>query len=148
MKLRDMLAAAPFSRRTDAKAHSIRRIPMFAECDGRTVEALAAAATELDLDPGTELAVCGRSQREVFLLVEGAAEVVGGEKAPALCQGDTVGALEALAGGSSRFTVRTTSRARALVFSNAEFRQLVAEHPAVASVVLVGVARRHAFVAA
>ena len=151
MRLRNALVSlgSSLARRRDSKVEAIQAIPTFATCDGDALNAIASMTTELDLDAGVELAVQGRRQRQVFVLVEGSAEAVrDGETVAELRRGDPVGELEVVAGGSPRATVRTTTPTRALVIADQDFRQLVSERPAVASALLAAVARREVLCAA
>ena len=63
------------------------RVPLFAGCSKKELEALALIADEIDLSYGAVLTREGQPGREFFVLVEGTVDVNQG--------GDDVGTLEA-----------------------------------------------------
>src|SRR5207253_864882 len=76
----------------NAKIDLIKRAPLFARCTKKEIEQVAHLADEIDLREGKELTVEGQPGREVFVLIEGTAEVRRkGRKVNEMKKGDYFG---------------------------------------------------------
>ena len=62
------------------KVELLERIPLFANCSKRELDAIGGIADEIDLREGKELTREGRPGREFFVLVDGTADVVKNER--------------------------------------------------------------------
>jgi CRP-like cAMP-binding protein len=81
----------------------------------------------------------------VLVLVGGRADLSrDGRKFAELGPGDLVGELEAISRMPAPATVTTTAPTRVLAIWDAEFRELLRNHPAIAAAVLEAVASRQA----
>ena len=129
--------------RSDAKIELLKNVPLFAGCTKTELRRLASIADEIDLREGTVLTREGRPGREFFVLIEGTVRVdKGGRKVADLGRGDWLGEIALLTKAPRTATVTATSSVRSLVITEREFRQTVAEMPAIAMKVLTCVAER------
>lgn len=112
---------------TDPKVEKLARTPLFGRFSKRSLREAAALADELDVPQGTQLTIQGERGREVFVLVDGAAEVrQDGELVCELGPGELVGERAVLAGAPRSATVTTTEPTRLLVLTDRDFRRVVA----------------------
>jgi CRP-like cAMP-binding protein len=125
------------------KVELIKRIPLFARCTRKELEAVAAEADELDVREGKELTRQGERGREVIVLVEGTADVRrNGRRVNRLGAGDFLGEISVISGVPRTATVTTTSDARLLVLTDRAFKRVVDGMPSVQANVLRSVAER------
>jgi CRP-like cAMP-binding protein len=117
----------------NAKIELLKRVPLFAGCSKKELEALAVIADELDLDEGTTLTREGQPGREFFVLVDGTVCVTrGGDTVGELGGGAWFGEIALLARIPRTATVKATSRVRVLVVTDRAFRQVVETTPSIA----------------
>jgi CRP-like cAMP-binding protein len=127
----------------NAKIELLSRIPLFAGCSKAELREVALSASEVDLPKGEVLTREGERGREVFVLVEGTARVTrDGRKLADLRSGDWLGEIAILTHSPRTATVTATSPVRALVITDAAFRNVVETMPRVALKVLARVAER------
>ncbi|HVS84203.1 MAG TPA: cyclic nucleotide-binding domain-containing protein [Gaiellaceae bacterium] len=109
----------------DAKVDKLARTDMFGARSKRSLREVASLADELEVPEGTQLTVQGEQGREVFVLVDGAAEVrQDGELLRELGPGEVIGERAVLAGGPRTATVTTTEPSRVLVLTDRDFRRV------------------------
>jgi CRP/FNR family cyclic AMP-dependent transcriptional regulator len=129
--------------RKNAKIELMKRVPLFAQCSKRDLEAVASVADELDLREGKELTTQGRPGREFFVLVEGQADVKkNGRKIGTLKDGDFFGEIALVSNRPRTATVVATTPARVLVVTDRSFRRLMEESPSIQAKVLQALAER------
>lgn len=129
----------------DAKTALIRSLPLFADCTGEEVAAIAAVADEIDLPAGKELTVERAHGAEFVIIVEGSAAVSRGDSVLAtLGAGDHFGEVALLTGKPRNATVMSTSPVHALVVSGHSFVQLLDVAPGLRSKVEAAGALREA----
>lgn len=129
--------------RKNAKIELIKRVPLFAQCSKKELDAVAGVADELDIRQGKELTVQGRTGREFFVLVDGSADVrKDGRKVRTLAAGDFFGEIALVSHRPRTATVVASTPARVLVITDRSFRQLLERSPSIQTKVLRAVAER------
>jgi CRP-like cAMP-binding protein len=121
----------------DAWLNHLAQVPLFAECDKRELQHVAAATIEVSIEPGKVLVREGEAGHECFVIVEGTATVTRkGETIATLEAGAVVGELAPLTGGSRTMEV--------LVIGQRELNGLLDEVPGLAVRLLHNLADRMA----
>ena len=114
-------------------AARLKSIPLFAALDDKQRKVLAAWMDEVDVPAGKRLMGEGTFAYEFAILESGTASVVAGDrKLRDLGPGDFFGEIGLLATERRTASVETTSPARAIVMTGANFRAMVRELPQVA----------------
>ncbi len=127
----------------DAWLNHLAQVPLFAECDKKQLQQVAAATIEVNIDAGKVLVREGDPGHECFVILEGTASVVRkGENIATLGAGDVVGELAPLTGGNRTATVTAESAMDVLVIGQREFAGLLDEVPGLAVRVLQNLAHR------
>jgi len=125
------------------KIDLLRRIPLFAECSRRELEAAARAADELALPAGRVLMRQGARGRELVVLIEGEVTVErDGKPIAVLRGGDFLGELALLSGAPRTATVTAVTDLRTLVLDGVGFDRLLRDVPSVSAKVLRALAER------
>ena len=129
--------------RKDAKAELLRRVPLFALCSKRELGEVAGVADELHVPGGRTLTTEGRHDRDLVVIVEGAAEVRrSGRKIATLGAGDFLGEIALVTARPRTATVTTTTPSRLLVITERDFRDLMQRMPSITLKVLETVSAR------
>lgn len=129
--------------RKNSKIELLRRVPLFAKCSKRDLEAIAALADEIELPAGRELTKQGERGREFFVLVEGSAEVrKNNRKINALSAGDFFGEISLVTERERSATVTATAPVRALVLTKPAFSGLLRKSPGIQLKVLEAAVER------
>ncbi|MEJ6512464.1 MAG: cyclic nucleotide-binding domain-containing protein, partial [Acidimicrobiales bacterium] len=116
---------------------------LFAECDKRQLQQVAAAAVEISIDAGKVLVREGEPGHECFVIVTGSATVSrDGATVANLGPGAVVGELAPLTGGVRTATVTADSAMEVLVIAQREFNGLIEEVPGFAVQLLRNLAAR------
>jgi len=111
--------------RADTKTEKLARTDLFGGCSKRSLREVASLADELEVPEGTQLTVQGEQGREVFVLVDGAAEVrQDGEFLREVGPGEVLGERAVLEDRPRSATVTTTERSRVLVLTGRDFRRV------------------------
>lgn len=127
----------------DAWLDHLAQVPLFAECDKRQLQQVAAAAVEISIDPGKVLVREGEPGHECFVIVTGTATVSrDGSTIATLGPGAVVGELAPLTGGVRTATVTADSSMEVLVIAQREFNGLIEEVPGFAVQLLRNLAVR------
>lgn len=127
----------------NAKIELIKRAPLFSQCSGKELEAIALCADELTLQAGEELTRQGVRGREFVVIAEGSADVhKDGRRVNRLGAGDFLGEIALISGAPRTATVTTTSQTRVLVLTGSAFERLTAEQPSVHLSVLAALSQR------
>ena len=129
--------------RKDAKAELLRRVPLFALCSKRELGEIAGVADELHVPGGRTLTTEGKHDRDLVVIVEGAAEVRrSGRKIATLGAGDFLGEIALVTARPRTATVTTTTPSRLLVITERDFRDLMQRMPSITLKVLETVSAR------
>lgn len=111
---------------------ALRGVPLFADLSRRALKAVAQHADEIDLSSGAEIVSEGRLASEMFVILEGSADVSrDGTKVNELGPGDVVGEIGVLETHKRTATVTATSPIRAIVMYGPELTALESKMPEV-----------------
>lgn len=109
------------------------RIPLFRDVSKRSLRSIVSAATEIDIRSGTVIVREGHSDRYLYVLLEGSAEVTrGGRKRDSIGAGEFFGELAFLDGGPRTATVTATSDSRLMILSPTEMDGVIRDEPGLA----------------
>jgi CRP-like cAMP-binding protein len=115
-------------RRDDHEVDLLRRVPLFSACSTKELRRIAAIADELAFRQGKILTRQGGPGREMFVLLDGTVKVErNGVEVNVLGPGDFLGEGALVLGKPRNATITATSPLRALVISDAHFKQLLSE---------------------
>lgn len=121
----------------------LAQVPLFAECDKRQLQQVAAATIELSVEPGKVLVREGDAGHECFIIVSGTATVTSDGKTIAnIGPGAVVGELAPLSGLPRTATVTADSTMEVLVLAQRELNGLLDEVPGFAAQLLRSLAKR------
>jgi CRP/FNR family transcriptional regulator, cyclic AMP receptor protein len=121
----------------------LERVPLFAGCSRRELEAVAGALKEVRHREGHVIAKEGDTGIGFFVIAEGTAAVsIGGRPRTKLGPGDFFGEISLLDHGPRTATVTASSPIRLLGLTAWAFRGLVQQHPKIALNMLKVVAAR------
>lgn len=127
----------------DEKLDLLRRVPLFARCDGRQIERIGMLADEVDLPKGRVLMRQGERGEEMFVLIDGAVRVERDGRSTDMDRGgEFFGEIALLDGGPRTATVELTMDSRLLVISRREFHTMMDELPDLRLQVLEALAQR------
>lgn len=129
--------------RKNAKVEMLRKVPLFAHCSKKELDAVAGLADEVHLKEGRELIREGQRGHEFFVIVDG--EVVvrrKGRKLGTAGAGDFVGEMALVTGLPRNATVTTATPVRTLVVTARAFQRLLKSSPQIQSKVLRALAER------
>lgn len=128
----------------DAKVELLRGVPLFSACSKRELSRIAALADQVEVQEGTVLTREGDSGREFFVVVEGRARVLVGDRGrvTALGPGASFGEMSLLDQGPRSASVEAETDMQLLVLDARSFSTLLDEVPSVARKVLVAMAGR------
>jgi CRP/FNR family transcriptional regulator, cyclic AMP receptor protein len=127
----------------DKKVELIRDVPLFSHCSKKELAEVASLADEVDLPAGKEIIREGERGREFFVLLEGSADVIRGDrKIATLSSGDFAGEMALVSRQPRNATVETTTPVRALVITDQAFRSLMKRSDEIHLKVLEALAER------
>ena len=133
----------PAVLRKNAKIELLKRVPLFADCSKRELQAVAELADELELPAGRALTKEGARGAEFLVIADGEADVRRrGRKINTLGPGDFLGEIALVTGQPRTATVTTTKTSRLLVVTASGFRKLLRDMPSMQMKVLDALARR------
>jgi ATP-binding cassette, subfamily B, bacterial len=111
-------------------ADVIRRLPLSENLSTREINGIASLAREEQHPPGNELVREGEPGHVFYVLLDGQAEIVRGDRRVEIRNpGDFFGEIALIAHGTRTATVRATTRVRALAIRDREFRALLGREP-------------------
>lgn len=112
--------------RRDSKVDLLRSVPLFSAYSTRELRRIAAIADELSFRQGKVLTKQGGPGREMFILLEGTVKVErNGVQVNTLGPGDFLGEGALVLRKPRNATITALSPLRALVISDANFRDLL-----------------------
>ncbi|TMC07618.1 MAG: cyclic nucleotide-binding domain-containing protein [Chloroflexi bacterium] len=115
-----------FAVMADAKTAALAQVPLFAHCGPRELEFVASRTDEVEVAAGHPLVHQGQLGDTFYVLLDGRADVqVDGQARPALGPGDFFGEISMLDRGPATATVVTSTPARLMVMSHAQFRDAI-----------------------
>jgi CRP-like cAMP-binding protein len=110
----------------DAKTRALAGVALFSHCGPRDLEFVASHADEVEVEAGRQLVRQGQPGDTFYVLLEGQAGVeVDGRQRTALGPGDFFGEISMLDRGPATATVVTSTPARLMVMSHAQFRDAI-----------------------
>lgn len=128
---------------SDHKVEVLGRVPLFAHCSKKELEFLASRTDEVDVKADYALTRQGAPTDSFFVLLEGEAKVdVSGKARPVLKAGDFFGEIGMLDRGPATATVITTTPAKMMVMSHAQFRDAIKGNDELLSGVIAAMAER------
>jgi CRP/FNR family cyclic AMP-dependent transcriptional regulator len=127
----------------DVKVEALKRAPLFEGLSKKELRELARVTEDLKVDPGTVLCREGKVGREFFVIVDGTTEVTkGGKRIVSGSGGDFVGEIALLKTTKRTATVTATTPLRCFILTQADFRRVLDENPAVQLKVMRALAER------
>jgi len=132
------------SRQRDAKIDRLRSIELFKNADKKALEALASAADEATISPGTTLMSEGHLHNEGYIIVSGSVEVaVGGTVVAEIPAGELIGELALLTAKSvASATVTAKTEASVLVIPYNRFDKILDDNPTLTKAIATQLAHR------
>jgi CRP/FNR family transcriptional regulator, cyclic AMP receptor protein len=128
---------------SDPKIDALGRVPLFARCSRKELEFLITRTDEVDVSAGQTLIKQGNPGDTFYLLLDGQATVqVDGHDRPPLGPGSFFGEIGILDRGPATATVVTTTPARLMVMSHAQFRDAIKANDQLLSQVMATMAER------
>jgi len=122
---------------------SLKRLPIFAACSDRDLDAVARLSTTLDVPPGKVLATEGQPGFEFVVIRAGTVAVTrNGQKLAELGPGDYFGEISLIDGGPRTATVTAETPVTIEVVESREFDALMEKVPGLAQRLLKGLAAR------
>lgn len=111
---------------SNPKADALGRVPLFAGSARKELEFLATRTDEVSVEAGRTLIRQGNPSGSFYLILEGEVKVESdGKSRPPLKAGNFFGEISMLDGGPATATVVTTTPARLMVMSHAQFRDAI-----------------------
>ena len=128
---------------TEDKVTLLRSVPLFAELDGRSLQAIAMLARERDAAAGEVLMREGEPGDEFFVIVDGTVHVEqGGHRVRSMLAGGFLGEVALVEHAPRTATATCASACRLLTLGHFEFDRLLGAFPDVRTKVLAALARR------
>ena len=111
---------------SDSKVDALGKVGLFAGSSRRELEFLVTRTDEVEVEAGRTLITQGKPGDTFYLLLAGEATVeVDGRQRPPLKAGSFFGEISILDRGPATATVVTTTPARLMVMSHAQFRDAI-----------------------
>jgi CRP/FNR family transcriptional regulator, cyclic AMP receptor protein len=128
----------------DRKVDLLQGVSLFSACSKRELSRIASLADQIEVPKGKVLTREGESGSEFFVIVEGKARVVVGNRGrrSPLGPGASFGEMSLLDRGPRTATVEAASDMELLVLDARSFSSLLGEVPSVARKVLAAMAAR------
>ena len=127
----------------DGYPRHLASVPVFSNCTKRQLQEIGKVADELILPVGKVLARQGEVGFEMFILLDGTAEVTrDGQRMATVTAGDVVGELAVLSGHPRNATVTAETELRVLVLTHRGLSQLLDDIPGLAKHMLYEVTSR------
>jgi CRP/FNR family transcriptional regulator, cyclic AMP receptor protein len=136
-------AALSCGELSDSKVDALGQVPLFAGCTRKELAFLVTRTDEVDVPAGQTLIKQGSPGDTFYLLLDGEASVeVDGQDRPSLRTGSFFGEISMLDRGPATATVATTTPAKLMVMSHAQFRDAIKGDDRLLSLVMSAMAER------
>lgn len=127
----------------DDKLEILRAVPLFADLDERSLQAVAVLAREVAFKAGDVLMLEGETGGEFYVIVEGTVRIERGDRTiRSMTAGGFLGEIGLVGGGPRTATATAVSDVRLLEIRAHEFERLMATLPAVEKRVSAAIDRR------
>jgi CRP-like cAMP-binding protein len=127
----------------DRKLELLKTVPLFADLDERSLDAVGVLAREIEVPEGHVLMVEGESGDAFYVIVEGTIHVQrAGGVARSMTAGGFLGEIALLEGGPRTATATCVSDCRLLVIHRHEFDRLMSALPHIEHRIRTASARR------
>jgi CRP/FNR family transcriptional regulator, cyclic AMP receptor protein len=127
----------------DEKLALLKAVPLFADLDSRSLEAIGVLAREVDLPPDHVLMVEGEPGDRFYLLVEGTVRIDrGGAPLRSMTAGGFLGEIALLERGPRTATATCVTDCRLLAIERHEFERVLTAFPHIERRIRTAVARR------
>jgi CRP-like cAMP-binding protein len=127
----------------DGKVELLRKVPLFARLNKKSLQDVAHIADEIDLPAGKEMATEGDRGREFFVLLDGEAEVTkGGKRINTMKKGDFFGEIALVTKMPRTASVTATTDVEVLVITERDFGALLKRSPEVGRQIAEALAER------
>jgi CRP-like cAMP-binding protein len=127
----------------DRKTELLARVPLFATLEGRSLEAVATLAREVDAPAGTVLMRAGEPAESFYLIVSGTVHVERtGTPVRSMSDGGFVGEIALTERGARTATVTCATDCRLLVLGSFEFDRVTATFPDIRARIAATIKRR------
>jgi CRP/FNR family cyclic AMP-dependent transcriptional regulator len=128
---------------SNSMTESLKRLPIFAACSNKDLEAVARLSTTLDVAPGKVLATEGLPGQEFVVIRAGTVKVSrGGVELAELGPGDYFGEISLMDGGPRTATVTAKTPVTIEVVERRDFDSLLETVPGLAQRLMIGLATR------
>ena len=125
------------------KLDLLRRVPLFASCDGPDLEEISKIVEEIQTRERTVLTHEGRQEGHFFIVLSGSVRINReGRTVNMLGPGDFLGEIALLDGGPRTATATTEEPTTLLAIRNDAFHQLLDRSPTVRTAVLAAAGAR------
>ena len=125
------------------KVELLRKVPLFAHLNKKSLQDVAHIADEIDLPAGKEMATEGDRGREFFVLLDGEAEVTkGGKRINTMKKGDFFGEIALVTKMPRTASVTATTDVEVLVITERDFGALLKRSPEVGKQIAEALAER------
>ncbi len=126
-----------------SNAAFLARVPLFASCTPREIEAIEAVAQEHSYDTGQIIVTQGTPGQAFYTVLTGRVEIVrDGNSLGAFGPGDFFGEMSLLDSAPRSATIRAIEPVRCLMLSSWDFKALLERHPSIAIKLLEVLSRR------
>ena len=127
----------------EAPVDLLRRVPLFADLDGRELKQIASSMKERTFRSGDHVTEEGKGGVGFFVIADGSANVsVGGEQVRSLGPGDYFGEIGLIADIDRTATITAESELRCYGMTSWDFRPLVESNASIAWKMLQIMAQR------
>src|ERR687889_105038 len=128
---------------SDGKVELLKKVPLFAKLDKKSLQEVAQIADEIDLPAGKEMATEGDRGREFFVLLKGEADVTrGGERINTMKEGEFFGEIALVTKMPRTATVTATTEVDVLVITEPNFDALLKRSPQIGRLIAEALAER------
>ncbi|HEX4018706.1 MAG TPA: cyclic nucleotide-binding domain-containing protein [Frankiaceae bacterium] len=128
---------------SNSMTESLKRLPIFAACSDRDLEAVARLSTTLDVASGKVLATEGLPGQEFVVIRAGTVKVSrDGTDLAELGPGDYFGEISLMDGGPRTATVTAITPVTIEVVERRDFDSLLETVPGLAQRIMIGLAQR------
>jgi CRP-like cAMP-binding protein len=125
------------------KLDLLRRVPLFTQCRGNSLELIGRLADEVDVPDNHTLMRQGSLAQEFFLIVDGRVRIErDGQTVNTLGPGDFLGEIALLSEGRRTATAVTEGPAKLLVITHRGFHSLLDSSASIRTAILNGLAGR------